>query len=410
MKKISNLIFLTVFFYAPLCLKAQINGQNNAQNTSQNIGQNPGDSNTGIRIIAYLDSNSMLIGQQMLLHLKAEIPNNQINTKIIFPVLGDSVAAGEAGLYFQVVKTRPIDTLKNPSSLILRKDFTITTFDSGAYQIPAFEFKTSQGQIIKTNPLPLFIRGVAVDTTKGYYDIKQPLMVSYTLFDWIKDNLLWISIALLVLLAVIGLYLYYKNRPVKKPISIQSISVLPPHEVAINKLEILKRKKLWQNGELKLYYSEISLILREYLDERFLMHSQEQATEEIMESLRKKLISKESYSLFNEVLGLSDLVKFAKMFPNASENERILEKSFQIIEFTKEIPLAIPPVTPQDIPSDINKPMPSMENIKRNTPPDESPLRLQTSSVSDQLRHLETIPDKAEIKEPFEPTKNTENI
>ncbi len=302
---------------------------------AQNLSPTKSPNLEAIKVSSRVDSTSIVLGDQTVLHLVVEAP---INAKIQFPVLSDTLSGGK----IQVVKTGTIDTLPSKTStanplgrITLQKNYTLTSFDSGTHLIPAFEFKAS-GRSYKSIPIPLIIRGLSVDTAKGIFDIKQPIYVTYTFWDWIKDNRWWIMGIVLIIILVIGIYLFVKKRPRKVSPQLKVEPSLMAHQKAIHKLNDLQSKKLWQQGQLKEYYYQISIILREYLDNRYDIQSIEQTTDEIFKSLRSISLSKEDNSQLKQILTLSDLVKFAKETPESHQNERTLEQAFSFIENTQE--------------------------------------------------------------------------
>jgi len=284
-----------------------------------------------IKVDAKLEQSTIRIGDQTFLHFTVQQP---AKAKVNFPVLTDTLTGK-----IQIVKAGKLDTVadkNNPANIIVNQEYTITGFDAGTYTIPSFAFGTSVG-VIKTNELILQVASVKVDTTKSIYDIKQPLAVSYTWLDWLKDNWYWIAGIVAVILISIGIIWYLKKRPkTEKPIKPIFVPTIPPQKIALDKLKQLKEKKLWQQEEFKLYHSEISDILREYLEKRYSIKTYEKTTDEIFAGLRYLDIKEESKNTLRQILTLADLVKFAKEKPLPSENELSLENAVVFILETKQ--------------------------------------------------------------------------
>ena len=78
-------------------------------------------------------------------------------------------------------------------------------------------------------------------------------------------------------------HLIYKYLQKKEIIKTKVI--VPIHIRALNKLQNIKKQKLWQKGELKNYYSEISTIIREYTELRFGFNALELPTFDILSKL-----------------------------------------------------------------------------------------------------------------------------
>ena len=109
--------------------------------------------------------------------------------------------------------------------------------------------------------------------------------------------------------------------------------VVPPHITALNKLQNLKKQKLWQKGELKEYYSELSLILREYTENRFNFPALELPTSDIIKNL--KYLDSDLLSKLEFILRKADNIKYAKGLSLDEENKESMKKSKEFIQLTK---------------------------------------------------------------------------
>lgn len=306
----SFLSVILVFLLTGICFKV------NAQN---------------VQVEARLDRGSIPIGDQTLLHISARMP---VKTEITFPQLADSIGK------VQIVKSLKADTAidkNNPNQETITHSFAITSFDAGVYVLPEFIFHTKTGDL-KTGTVTLQVKAVPVDTTKTFYDIKQPLAVSYTFWDWLKDHWIAVLITLAAILLTAGIAYYYKNRPKNIAPVIKAEPVLSADTIALNKLNELRDKKLWQQNEVKLYYSELTDVLREYLEKRYQVKALEQTTDEIFDNLKNKDISQANRTSLKQLLTLSDLVKFAKEKPATFENEQSIDNAINFIVQTKHQP------------------------------------------------------------------------
>ncbi|MHA4896169.1 hypothetical protein ACXZ1K_15565 [Pedobacter sp. PWIIR3] len=273
---------------------------------------------------ARLDKSDILLGGQTTLRLSASLP---ANGKITFPALSDTISSK-----IQIVEIGKLDTLKEESGRWkISRTYTITAFDAGVLTVPAFKFIGPDGELL-TDPLPLQVEEVKVDTTKGVYDIKQPMTVKYGFIDWLKDNGALILLGFFLAILLIGLWFYYHKRRKKQPVIQEVKPLVPPHVTAIKKLEELRDKRLWQQEEVKLYYSELTDIVREYLEKRYGIPAMEQTSDEIFTSLMKLDVTEENKVKLREVLLLADLVKFAKQKPVAADNEASMESAMLFVK------------------------------------------------------------------------------
>ena len=286
-----------------------------------------------IDVNASIDTNFLLIGEQTQIELKVQYRLDGEPVTIQFPELTDTISE-----FLEIVYSSPIDTIypdeSDLSFVEQTKKITITSFDSGYYEIPHFEFYIN-GQAFQTGSMYIEVQPMEVDTAAAIFDIRGPIEEPFSFTDWLKQNWVWIAIILAILIGAIVLYRYLKNRP--KTIIKEIIPDIPLHIISLEKLEKLREDKLWQAGKVKLYHSEISEIIREYIEKRYLFNALEITTDEIMQSLRFHSIQPDQITKLNQLLLLADLVKFAKEKPLANENDMSLLNAIEFVKATKQI-------------------------------------------------------------------------
>lgn len=283
-----------------------------------------------VQVMAKVDSPTIKIGDQTLLRL---IVHQPVKAHVDFPKLADTIISK-----LQVVGDAKTDTIAdqdNKGLVTVMKKYTITSFDAGTYTIPAYSFGTSGGAV-KSNEVILQVQTVKVDTTKGIYDIKQPIAVTYTFWDWLRDNWYWVAIPVVVIALIAGLVIYLQNRPKKEVIVEVAKPAVPAHTLAIARLKEIQEKKLWQQDEVKQYYIELSDVLREYLEKRYVIKTHEKTTDEIFDGLKHIAISPEDKTSLKQLLVLSDLVKFAKERPVPAENVQSMDDAISFVLCTKQ--------------------------------------------------------------------------
>ncbi|MBL4669023.1 MAG: hypothetical protein JKY30_07140 [Flavobacteriales bacterium] len=285
-----------------------------------------------VDVNASIDTNFLLIGEQTQIELKVQYRLDGDPVSVQFPELSDTISE-----FIEIVYTSKIDTIY-PDATDLSvveqiQKITITSFDSGSYEIPYFEFQINDG-LFQTGPLHIEVRPMEVDTSKAIFDIKGPIEEPFSILDWAKENWIWITIILVLLIGAIILIYYLKNRPEKVLEEIKPD--IPPHIISLKKLQRLKDDQLWQGGKIKMHHSKISEIIRDYIEKRYQVHALENTTDEIMQSLRFHSIQPDLLTKLNQVLMLADLVKFAKEKPLANENDMSLLNAVEFIKGTKQ--------------------------------------------------------------------------
>ncbi|HHH54717.1 MAG TPA: hypothetical protein ENK91_13730 [Bacteroidetes bacterium] len=157
--------------------------------------------------------------------------------------------------------------------------------------------------------------------------------------NW-KDYL-WIYIVLGAIV-LIGLLMWFLPRFLTKKGKEFSeketiIIAKPAHEIALEKLNKLKEEKIWKHGKVKEFQSQLTYILREYLENRYKISALEQTTGEIVESLQKININTEDIDTITNILQIADMVKFAKAKPEEDINQAFLNKTIDFVNRTKEV-------------------------------------------------------------------------
>lgn len=229
----------------------------------------------------------------------------------------------------EIIK-QTIDTTKKNGKEFLDVKFYFTSFVEGKHKIinqngRSFEYEVTSYPIDTTS---FEIKDIKANT-KEPFSIKE-----------IMPIIIWVLIAIgLIILSYFSIKLWKKYRKTNlKEIFIKPKPILPAHEIALNALEQLRLKRLIENNRIKEYYSEISEILRIYLDDRFSIIAIEMTTQEILSQIRDcEFINKESFSLLKEVLEYSDLVKFAKYTPTSHLSEKCMQDAIEFVNNTKLI-------------------------------------------------------------------------
>lgn len=314
-----------------------------------------------MNVSATLDSNSILIGNQLHLRLSVTTDNSKGLVKIQFPAIADTIVSK-----LLVVNKSKIDTVIPDSSVptrqVQRQELVLTSFDSGYYAIPPFHFVINDDTAhpMLTEALLLQVRTIPVDTTKGFRDIKGPIQVRFSFLEilpYIGYGLAGLAIlSLIVYLIVTRL----KRKPVAKVVIKEP--QIPPHVKALKALEELALKKMWQAGKIKDYHTEITEILRVYVSDVYHFDALEMTTDEIINALQRSTLSDNLLIMLKHILILADLVKFAKEQPLPFEHESSLTKATDFIKDTapvaapepvKELPPSEKPpaIEPQIIPA-----------------------------------------------------------
>ena len=267
-------------------------------------------------IKAEIDTTNIRIGEQFNLQISVSEIQNVIIPKLELKGL-------------EIIDSTKIDTLKN--SLIRR--YILTGFDSGSFYIPQQQIFV-KNQAFLTDSLLVNVATIAIDTTKvKKFPIKSIKSEPFT-FDDFKIY----AYLLIAALAIISFWIYwFVVRKQKENEEEATYKAMPPYEEAIYRLNELDEKLLWQNNKIKEYYSELTEIIRGYIERELKVPALENTTDEVLDMLKDFTdsetiqTSKETLKKLKELLREADLVKFAKSKPLANEIEEDRKDAEEII-------------------------------------------------------------------------------
>lgn len=244
----------------------------------------------------------------------------------------------------EVLREGKLNTVTEKPELLLQQQFLITTFDTGFVAVPPLPYivRTAAGlDTVFTNDLL-----ITINTVPGFAADNELAPIKPIIREGRNWQDFWWLYLLLVIAAVIyGFYRYHRsNREVYVP----PPPPPPAHVVAVRSLRQLEERELWQQGQTKEYYSELTRILRGYLAGRFNVPALEMTTRQLTDRLRQRADFQTARTgELSQLLQLSDLVKFAKAKPAAELHPESLQRVRTFVEQTAP-GLAPPPETPVD--------------------------------------------------------------
>ncbi|SCY56359.1 phenylalanine--tRNA ligase subunit alpha [Flavobacterium caeni] len=280
------------------------------------------------KVTTAIDSTRKKIGAEFKLTLKTNVDTL---SKVTFPAFKNFGA-------LEVIQEYPTDTIAQGDRYELVKKYGLTQFDSGRYMVPRLPVIIN-GKPHFSDSIRVEVANVAVDTLKQkMYDIKDIVPVKDEIGDW------WIYLLLLIAIGAGGYFLYHYLKK-KQALKADEFAYKTPIEKATMLLQTLEKKELWQKGEVKTYYSELTDIARNYIEEAIHIPAMESTTSELIVALRAASVQKkmsltpETVENLERVLRQADLVKFAKSKPldfEITEDRNKIEKV--IVTLDKAIP------------------------------------------------------------------------
>ena len=281
-----------------------------------------------VTVEAKIDSLQIWIGEQAKLQLQVAMDAKQ---RAIFPAYTDTIVPG-----IEIVETAKPDTqfLNDRQRMLITQEYTITSFDSALYYIPPVPV-TVDGKVYKSKALALKVYSMPVDTLHPdqLFGQKTVMKAPFAWEDWY--GLIACSFLALPLLGLL-IYLIIRirdNKPIIRKIKVEP--KLPPHQAALQEIERIKNEKVWQKGQPKEYYTELTDIIRTYIRDRFGFNALEMTSSEIIDKLLE-IKDKEAISDLKFLFQTADLVKFAKHAPQINENDMNLINAVDFINETKQ--------------------------------------------------------------------------
>ena len=303
MKKIPLLILLALF---PLLCRAQ----------------------GGDTLQSRISRDSILIGDQIEWSLDFSLaPGEEV--RISKP--GETPVPG-----VEALSELALDTLSRKDGILqLRGHVTLTSFDSGSYDLPQLFvlLGRTDGSVdtLAYHGPHLEVTTIPIDTaTFQPYDIKGQIRYPLTF----KEVLPWIGLALLLAALVWLLVRWIRLRRQNRDFFGKPVVKDPPHIVALRSLEKTRSQKLWQAGKQKQFYTQVTDALRQYIAERYGISALEQTSAEMLHELSGQDIPPALYDQLKELFTTADFVKFAKHAATDQENENAIPTAIRFVNET----------------------------------------------------------------------------
>jgi len=281
------------------------------------------------RLSVSFSNDSILIGQQT--DLVIQLAKDK-NVNVIFPLFADTLLSE-----LEIISNSEIDTMLSGKDIILTQKYHVTAFDSGSFTIPSIPFPVHFSGIkdtIHSLPVSLRVDRPEITPNSSFRDIKPAINTPVNF----KEALPYILGGLVVILLAILAIFFFRKFFYKKKITDTLITEIPPYILALEELQKLRSEKGWEKLSIKDYYTQLSGIVRTYIENQFAINALESTTCEILKRFEKVYgKNRDIKNKLEELLQLSDLVKFAKEIPTPDMNLKNLDKAILFVELTKPV-------------------------------------------------------------------------
>ncbi len=243
----------------------------------------------------------------------------------------------------EIIEGPKVDTIGvNNRTIDLRVSYLVTSFEEGNYVLDSFPLleglKAPFDTLFSQGEQRLVFGTYDIDTTRdAAVDIKPLLGAPYSWAEFGEDvkRYWWMGACALLAAAGVfaGIWWWEKRRKAQR----EAQRELPSHLRAINALEAVRNKKLWQSSQFKEYFSQITDILRGYMEERYDFGAMEMTSSQIIAELKQRDLSPKLLNAMEGLFTISDLAKFAKGTPDAEECETGYFDAYYFVEQTKQV-------------------------------------------------------------------------
>lgn len=282
-----------------------------------------------LNVNSRIDTNNVLIGERILYTIETEF-NKNLNP--IIPQYQDTIGK------LEIIESVTSDTNFTGDLIKIRNSYFISSFDDGEFEIPPATIVYQregfdEPNTKSTNPIPVNFQTVEIDTSQAIKDIKAPMDAPFTLMEIMT----YLLIALVVIVAGVLLFIYFKNRKKEEKPQPKYDPKIPAHVMAIEALKKLEEEKLWQNDKVKEYYVRYTEIIKIYIERRWHFNAPDMTSGEVIYNLTQRSREKEIIEILDKTFKLADLAKFAKYRPIAQENEDAMSFAYEFVDKTKDI-------------------------------------------------------------------------
>ncbi|HLV92274.1 MAG TPA: BatD family protein [Aequorivita sp.] len=286
------------------------------------------------QVTSSVDSTKIRIGEEILYTINVDADSTDV---VVFP-------EGQTFGPLEMIESYKTETTFEASKTKIIKRYGLTQFDSGNYTIPPQRIIINNKPFL-TDSVRIEVNTVAIDTTKQkMFDIKPAIEIDTPPFDWLKI-IYWIIPLILVVVLAIYLFRRKKRKDAAK-------KQLPPYEEAIVALQKLDNSQLLKENKSKEYYSNLTEIVKRYLDREVDESALESTSDELITRLMMHKdagnfdFSNETIRKLDQIFKRADLVKFARMNQEYGQAEVDRKNIEEIINETHEV---IPEPTEEEL-------------------------------------------------------------
>jgi len=217
--------------------------------------------------------------------------------------------------------------------------FVLTTFTTGDYIIPPIpvEFMTADSvrKFLISEPMPILVKSLIAEgaDTADIRDIKGPIDLKKRLPVW------YYIIGAVIVLIILYLIWRWRRKRGQEGES-ELVDTRKPWEIAFEDLAHLSENRLPEKNEFKLFYIEITEIIRAFMGRMYQIPVLDMTTDEFCIRMIDEKVDSVIYDRVKAYLNFADLVKFARFVPETERMNVDFEEAREIIESVRQNEMA----------------------------------------------------------------------
>jgi hypothetical protein len=279
---------------------------------------------------ARIDAMQISVGDQAKVFIS--VSHNSKKSKIVWPTIPDSSD------HLEVVQKDKIDTQVHGDEVSYKQRLLVTGFDSGVFTFPSLQVHVipteDSAYTLATDSFRLLVQTVPVDTSKAFKPIKGIITVSTSWKDYIGYLAGGLGALLLIILVTVWVMKRMSKKPAAPTVKTPTISL---SELTLKKLDELEKKNLWQQDNVKQYYTELTDIVRQYIEDRFNTPAMELTTDELLYKAKVHRNLQPYRVMLEQILTTADLAKFAKAQPLPEEHIGAIDQARELVRRSKPV-------------------------------------------------------------------------
>lgn len=272
-----------------------------------------------------ISTTKIKYGEPIVLKLEVE---GKKSDRIVFPFIKDTLA------YHLELLNNKIDTLSNKGTYIYTDSISFSAYELGKFTVPSQKVLINSKEYFSPE-YHITVDSMVVDSLKQpLYDIRPIITEPKTIGDYVEQYWMYMVAGFIFLIIIIIVIIsYYLERKRKRS---GKNSKLDPVTLAIRKINKLKKSNYLDKGMSKKYYSELIVILKDYMEFRWKFPASKLLSDDLITYLKdKNFINKEEEEALNTIFHSADLAKFAKSRPMVEDTLIHTEMARKFINETK---------------------------------------------------------------------------